>query len=320
MSDSEPESLLFLSCDIVGSTAYKQQEADGWRATFLAFYRGFPQTLGDLTVAHDYSPGFQLWKVLGDELLFYSPVRREEDICAAVGIWIEAMDQYEDRYLRKTPLSTKGGCFIATFPGPDSQSSIPRDPTTEKSDKDVVELNDEAIKSHSDKYLFDYFGPGIDTGFRVIAASSRRHFTMSLEAAWAILICMSKSDHKHVPNDEKALLFETRALKGVWNGREYPIFSFDRQFEDPVHAAIEGLINRKPDVAAALELCVACAESKQWPARMYLPDSSDQRFRNEPTDSLAQIPRGNFMEGAESIPPNVDDGLSLPTDVPLGDS
>jgi hypothetical protein len=319
MSGSVAESLLFLSCDVVGSTAYKQQNVEGWRETFLSFYRGFPQVLGDLTLEHQYGPGFELWKVLGDEMLFFSRVRSEEDICAAVSLWLKAMDKYETDYLRDTSLSTKGGGFIGTFPGPDSQSSIPRDPTTEVSDKGVVELNHEAIKSSDGKkFLYDYFGPGIDTGFRVVAASSQRLFTMTLEVAWAMLICLWDKTHKHIEDHERALLFETRSLKGVWNGREYPIFSIDRQCADPVNAAIEGMMRQKPDVEAALKLCVACAESAMWPSKLYLPNAKTKEFHEVPRDSLEALPRGNSMEGAESVPPDVRTGNALPEDVPLG--
>src|SRR5581483_5568883 len=144
---ADPRSLLFLSCDIVGSTAFKQQEGTLWQKTFLSFYREFPQMLGELTSNANYEPGFTLWKPIGDELIFTTLVRSERDIYAAVRIWLSALADYEKNVFNDVPLATKGGAFVATFPGPDSESSIPRNPLSETSDKGVVELNDEALAS-----------------------------------------------------------------------------------------------------------------------------------------------------------------------------
>ena len=172
MTAADARSLLFLSCDIVGSTRFKQSMAL-WQKTFLTFYREFPQVLGDLTAEANFEPDFMLWKPVGDELIFTVHVRDEAEIFHAVRLWLEAMDKYERESLEDTPLATKGGAFIATFPGPDSESSIPRNPTIETSDKGVFELNAEALASRSDDYMYDYFGPSIDTGFRVFSACDK---------------------------------------------------------------------------------------------------------------------------------------------------
>lgn len=315
MTAQEPHSLLFLSCDIVGSTAYKQRRNALWQKTFLSFYRVFPQMVGEHTREKSYDPNFNLWKPIGDELIFTSRVRTEADVNAAVHIWLDAMREYEESVLGEEGLATKGGAFIATFPGPDSQSSIPRDPLSEKSDKGVVELNDEAIASQSPDYLFDYFGPSIDTGFRVINACSRRYFTMSVEVAWAIARHLEDSN---VISTHELLLLDTREFKGVWDGRAYPLFALDRDHEDPVNRALAKIHQRELKASAVLELCKQCSAKPNWPSALYLPDSANEEFKATPIDSLAPM-RDNSMEGAESIPPAEGSGPeSLSSDAPLG--
>lgn len=316
MNPPDPRSLLFLSCDIVGSTKYKQQ-GTLWQSTFLSFYREFPQMLGERTRQEGYEPGFQLWKPIGDELIFTTRVEDEFHVFSAIRIWLEAMRAYEDNVLAEVSLATKGGAFIATFPGPDSESSIPRDPTTEKSDKGVVELNDEALASRSDAYLFDYFGPSIDTGFRIISACTQRYFTLSMEVTWALARCAvdAGADTSRFPLDDLRLL-ETRELKGVWDEREYPLFALDRHHTDLVNVALARL--RDPSVRPidVVNLCKECSAKPNWPSGLYLPKSGSNEFKLVPEDSLDRL-RSNSMEGAETIPPTDLGTDPLEKDAPL---
>ncbi|NHC44349.1 hypothetical protein [Motilibacter aurantiacus] len=317
MTTQGPRSLLFLSCDIVGSTRFKQQQGNLWQKTFLSFYREFPQMLGELTREAAYTPGFTLWKPVGDELIFTSEVRSEKDVYAAVRIWLNAMQSYEENVLNDVSLATKGGAFIATFPGPDSESSIPRDPLTETSDKGVVELNDEALASRSPEYLFDYFGPSIDTGFRVLSACSQRYFTLSVEVAWAMAQCDADAGVNTTDFPlEDLLLLETREFKGVWDGREYPLFALDRHHLDLVNVALARIRNQKLAAWDVVNLCKECSAKANWPSKLFLPDSEHLQFKAQPVDSLAAL-RSNSMEGAETVPV-ASGGESLRADAPLG--
>jgi hypothetical protein len=317
VSDEAPKSLLFLSCDIVGSTAFKQREGTLWQKTFLSFYREFPQILGDLTNERSYAPGFELWKPVGDELIFTSLVRREQEIYDAVRIWLEAMRSYENNVLNDVPLATKGGAFVATFPGPDSRSSIPRDPLLETSDKGVVELNDEALASKSNDYLFDFFGPSIDTGFRVISACSQRYFTLAVEVAWAIAQCAVDVGLSQTRPTDDILLLDTMPFKGVWDGREYPVFAVDRDHQDLVNRALARIRGNTLLPLDIANLCKECSAKDNWPSALYLPESQHSDFKVEPVDSLDGL-RSNSMDGAESMPSDDVGTENLSDDAPLG--
>ncbi|PZR54189.1 hypothetical protein DNL40_04465 [Xylanimonas oleitrophica] len=317
MTKATPRSLLFLSCDLVGSTQYKQREPL-WQEAFLSFYREFPQILGELTLEKKYAPGFDLWKPVGDELIFTTPVTTETDVFRATRIWVETMDAYEKGPLRDVGMKTKGGAFIATFPGPDSESSIPRDPTIEKSDKGVVELNDEALTTRSPNYLYDYFGPSIDTGFRVLSACSNRYFTLSVETAWALAQCAVDSGVRNEFPVSDLRLLDSREFKGVWNGREYPLFALDRHSLDSVYVAMARIHSETVEPIDVVNLCRECLGKPDWPSGIYLPDSGHVEFRNTPVDTLDDL-RTNSMEGAETVLPEGDTGDNLEQDAPLGD-
>ncbi|WP_217583754.1 hypothetical protein [Microbacterium sp. GbtcB4] len=295
-------SVLFLSADLVGSTSYKQKEKGVWQGVFLSFYRQFPQYLSASSREHDQeaveAPDFRLWKAVGDELIYEVTVTHEQEVSRAIRIWLMALELCETDILQEASLGLKGSAFIATFPGPDSEATIPRNPKTEKSDLGVVTLNDAALKpkggvrSHS-RYQFDYFGPSIDTGFRVSSHASHRYFTMSVEASWALALAAAgnntnsgRDDHLHV----KDVVFRGNVLlKGVWDGREYPLFAIDRHFHDGVNKSVAKLVQTPPEAQDIIDVCHACNSDDNWPCAIYLPASSNVHMQVEPEDAMATL-------------------------------
>lgn len=311
---------LFLSCDLVGSTSFKQKGA-GWQDAFLGFYRQFPQAVGDAAKARGVALAFDLWKAVGDELIFTVTVQHEDEVYDAVRTWLDGMAEYETEALvkKKTGMRVKGGAFIATFPGPDSESTVPRDPTSETSDLAPVLLNDQALKGrrNTSKYLFDYFGPSIDTGFRVVSECNQRQFTLSVEVAWALLLANRDKKHRHL---DDFTFIGPRSMKGVWNGRDYPLFALDRHHNDDVNASIRDLVDGHVDLTKAETLCRECVTSEGWVSAIYLPKSGVDGVSDEPIDSLAKLrEQENDLKGGESVPPgDPGQGKKLKDQPPLG--
>lgn len=322
-----PVSQLFLSVDLTGSTAFKQRPFDPespWQKVFLQFYREFPQVLYQQQQGHPAATlNFQLWKAIGDELLFTCEVRSERHIFQAIRLWVTAMREFTSTGLGEHPeLGVKGAAFLGTFPGPDHESTIPWRPDVEESGRDVVLLNEEAVAAgvrDTEKYLFDYFGPSIDIGFRICGRSTPRYLPLSLEVAYALAVVQH---HHHSQAGSFASpdlkLLDSIELKGVWSGRQYPVFALDMEYADPVHAALAALRSERHNNADILTLCAAAYKSPGWPCAMFLPEAITDDFKAEPvnpmTEYLAEAADG--LEGAES--PTHDDGdiADLPDDVP----
>lgn len=326
-STREPVSKLFLSVDLTGSTAFKQlpfSPKSPWQKVFLHFYREFPQVLhqqqqGDPAANLD----FNLWKAVGDELLFTCDVRSERDIFHAVRLWIKAMREFTETGLDEhTSLGVKGAAFLATFPGPDHESTIPRRPEIEESGRDVLLLNEEAVSAverDTSQYLFDYFGPSIDTGFRIANQSKPRYMPLSLEVAYALAVMhhhhSSESD-QYASADLK--LLDSIELKGVWGGREYPVFALDLDHTDAVHSALATLRGIRHDNTHILKLCSEAYRSKGWPCGMYLPCAITEDFKRKPTNPLAEYlaAAADGLEGAESATVEEGEVTDLPEVVP----
>ncbi|WP_426975988.1 hypothetical protein ACQCSU_14515 [Pseudarthrobacter sp. O4] len=327
MAASRAKSKLFMSCDLVGSTSFKQTQR-GWQKVFLSFYWEFPQFLVDAdraqTQLDNEKTSFSLWKGVGDELLFEVDVTTERQISRAVRVWLAAVGRYEDQVLADYKLALKGGAFIATFPGPDSESTIPISPEDEDSDEAVVVLNDKALtgQRRTRRYLYDYFGPSIDTGFRVIGRAERRYFTLSVEVAWAIALAAhaaapdDANEKTHVVSD---FVFKgSHILKGVWRAREYPLFAIDRECTDKVNEAVADMNGERLKAEQIIRVGTACASDEHWPFALYLPESTHARFQEKPEDVMADLLLSeSTREGAETL---VDDegGESLEDSPPLG--
>lgn len=299
----------------------------GWQKVFLSFYREFTQFVAQANrfIPDDGFTEFKLWKSVGDELIFEVEVRSEKAISRAVRIWLAAMKDYEHQVLSDWNLSLKGGAFIATFPGPDSESTIPRDPSIEDSDEPVVLLNQRALtgKRAYTKYLYDYFGPSIDTGFRLFGLASRRYFTLSVEVAWAMASAAHDAVGAKVGEDlhtiDDFVFHGSHVLKGVWNGREYPAFAIDREHSDLVNLAMAKLGGQVLDAAQIIDVCHACGKAENWHFRLYLPDATNAAFHVVPENAMAQLIQAETpLDGAESeIDP--DGGETLEQSPPLGD-
>jgi hypothetical protein len=328
VASSRARSTLFLSCDLVGSTHFKQTEL-GWQKIFLSFYREFPQILAtanrEISTIDGRVTEFHLWKAVGDELIFEVDIQDEKDVSRAVRVWLDAIGRYESQSLSDRSLALKGGAFIATFPGPDSESSIPRNPAVEISDEPVVILNKRALagtRAHS-KFLYDYFGPSIDTGFRLFALSSRRYFPLSIEVAWA----MALAAHEAAANKVDESIHTTsdfvhhgsHVLKGVWNGREYPVFAIDREDADAVHLAMAKMNGGTMDSSHIIDVCHACDADPKWPFRLYLPASVNPAFVAPPEDAMLELLANESNHDGAETQVDAEGGQELRADlVPLG--
>ena len=297
---NEDGSILFLSCDLQNSTQFKQNHAEKWIATFLAYYSEFPSLLA--TTISDSYPSLRdrlvLWKAIGDELIFSVRIQSEQECSDAVDAWMATMLGFEIQHLLgKTPMTLKGGAFLATVPSPDRRVAIPR--TVQISDggsqRDVEETN-EAILNAADptgdfaiNFAMDFVGPSIDTGFRILEFASRGYFVLTVEVAHLLF---KHYDDVTTERGGEAYLLGTHSLKGVWGGRPYPVFAIARPLEAATPEQLlakafgdgdnPGLItdeypHRSP--SEVLEAIEAYRGADLWRGAVHAPDAHAPEFR-----------------------------------------
>jgi len=229
---------IFLSVDVVGSTALKQKGRvydlpeisvdhgpefvnGDWLRFITNFYRDFPSRLIDAfegikearcnecdNEGGNAKPPV-LWKALGDELVFTAELVDPVDASIhleALANAINSSVKFWSEGNAPIPVSFKGTAWVAGFPV--GNSEIPM--IQPSANNGVEKIGDD---------FYDYSGPAIDIGFRIARFSTPRRLIVSAELADLVV-----SDRRLVGHFRA----ETPAeLKGVLRGRPYPIFWFD---------------------------------------------------------------------------------------------
>lgn len=280
----DPQLRLFLSIDVVGSTAFKQRtlaaplngedNAQPWLHTLTGFY----------TTVHDYlnaewdalpdrmrrgvddttfvgrPPRF--WKALGDEAVYYIDIDDPRQVALGLVVFVRVI-QRQQRELRgrHAGLNAKGTAWLAGFPVTNSEIVF-----GERDDDllDCIEGNDDWFIRHfvrrhlhaampSPAESLDFLGPQIDLGFRLASRSSPRRMTLSLDLAHMVatvspeVAAMVDSGHQDEFSLHERIFFdESTALKGVMAGVPYPRFWLDVRPDARLNSAEDHIRLRRP--------------------------------------------------------------------------
>lgn len=229
---------LFLSVDLTGSTAFKSKhESAKWRAAFREFYGRFPLSFEDsfkerCDVIGGMSPQEkgalpQVWKTIGDEILFVNRVHSITHLAAYVAAFSETLHSF-GKYIGDTydGLNAKGNGWVAAFPSPNTSIAVSHtagaDPYAGDNGLESEEFESKVDESPKD---FDFLGKGIDGGFRISRNSSVDTFTIS--PALAYLLTEAASNQGLTKFDLDFNFQEMQSFKGVLDGAPCPIISID---------------------------------------------------------------------------------------------
>ncbi|WGS85730.1 hypothetical protein [Methylomonas sp. UP202] len=221
----EPELRLFLSADIVGSTAFKQLTRRGasarlddnslpgkvpvesWVYAISGFFREFSTGFqrkwalikkdlpDDWAAVVKAEPKF--WKGRGDEILYSARLTDPREALALIRAWVETMHEQRSKFQTRDDeaiLDIKGSAWIAGFPINNAFVCFENNfgDTPENSDihDDPVisafELYRNKCDSNGHQIVVDYIGPSIDTGFRIATLATPRKFIISVDLAYLV--------------------------------------------------------------------------------------------------------------------------------------
>jgi len=196
---------LFLSVDMVGSTEFKArftgQGSEGWLGIFQTFFTSFPLMaagqIGFEFLDDDRTPAIDVWKVMGDEVVFVTTPTSAEEVTSILIALLRTMQLYEERHFQELPLRLKGTAWLAGFDGQNIEIEIPE------------------LSSGTGAHL-DFIGPDIDLGFRISKFARPGSMVISLDVLEVVL---------GAGNADLAAIYlmGKEPLKGVMFGRPYPI-------------------------------------------------------------------------------------------------
>jgi hypothetical protein len=200
---------IFMSIDLSGSTAFKSQaQGDGespeWLEAFEAFFREVPLIMmGQIAAAfamEDEVPHTGVWKVIGDEIVFMAHPGSAREAQLLTVAFYRTLINYDRKIFERWPLRVKGCCWAAQLSGRNREIEIP-----------------EMLGSDGNQPYVDFLGPDVDTGFRLAACGGRGQLIISSNL---VHLLAEQEDSEGI----QLHYIGRKVLKGVYNGRPYPLF------------------------------------------------------------------------------------------------
>jgi len=267
----EPKMRLFLSADIVGSTAYKQRqpESDKWFRVVVRFYRDAELhflsqwracagcELVESTREHLFgNEPPELWKLIGDEVVFTKQVERPWQVAICIHVWMEALALLRAE-LRKADgsLDVKSTTWLADFPLRNREVGLRVLPAPLDEPEDLAVANHLRLAAYYAKetgFARDFVGPSIDTGFRLGAFATPRQMAISVELAHVLSGVHGEVEEARPPSTQgvryqaPSIFYDgAEPLRGVMGGVPYPRFWIDVGTER-LHQTEDRLLDRRP--------------------------------------------------------------------------
>lgn len=207
---------LFLSVDLVGSTALKARD-EHWLTLFKTFFREFPV---NVSAAYRHAEIAELiertglpppsppspWKFAGDEILFEATLENHLELPVHLRAFKNAVQEYVKRLPSEKRLGLKATGWTAGFPVTNAEVAI-----GEGQPERTI--------------LRDYLGPSMDLGFRLGRLATKDRFVLSADLAWLLLRALHRLFEER--SDRFAVFYGGReVLKGV-DEEPYPWFWID---------------------------------------------------------------------------------------------
>lgn len=277
----------FLSLDLVNSTAFKERNRDDWQFWIRSFY----DEAKNFWTNQQVTTRPTVWKYAGDEVLFYKRLRSVRDCQVAVQESYRALRSVSSTVRtwteqRNPRMYVKGVCWAAHVeyksPAPNSDLLSIDGP------RNVV--FESPMDLGSGKTL-DFLGPEVDAGFRLSAGSIKNALVVSAELAHVV------HTRGTVDVKGKIRLIDYCELKGVWDGRRYPILWYRDSWEadeldseyDYDDAFVYGIVSKarssNEDGIRRLDSILSQVR-RRWLVELQLPSDSPDEDLSDTADAL----------------------------------
>lgn len=213
-SQKPPQVVLFFSYDIVNSTEFKAT-INQWPTILSHIFQKVKHYVEEAI------PSAEVWRILGDEIIFVTYVLRIEDLFVYVDNIFRVLqsickeirsetlfERYSDiapyaHYLRSI-LGLKAACWIARI--------------IEQTEGNDTGCEDNIVTKYqlsNNRCITEFLGNDIDEGFRLSKMVAQRRMVVSFALAYLL------SERTEYLDRLRIISYE--CLKGIWQNRPYPI-------------------------------------------------------------------------------------------------
>lgn len=215
---------LFISFDLVNSTAFKSLHPNKWPMVFNRFYE-----LVENHVLKRFTNS-RVWRYAGDEILFYVQINAYEDFYNAPKDALDVIrlvtEALNNRYpYTKNILYLKSTLWIA-------EATYIKSQELSENEQNVNNL---IINFDiNDRKNIDFLGADIDLGFRISKFALREKVVLSAELALLLYRARGIIEHEcDYDVTENIRIVSYERLKGIWGERHYPIIWYHDSWDDP---------------------------------------------------------------------------------------
>ncbi|MDL2302177.1 hypothetical protein LJC58_07475 [Lachnospiraceae bacterium OttesenSCG-928-D06] len=209
---------LFFSFDIVNSSSYKDVNYFGWQVVLTSLLTNVQRNIAKEI------PEAQLWRVLGDEIIFFVTIRNIEEVYTSIdaiyGVLVKSnvklhngsfFEELEEEYEKKdidlmitnNILAIQATSWLAIILNGENSFFHTYDNVFKK------------YNINENQQINEFLGQDIDIGFRIKKETQDRRLVVSIELA---KILSEKTEYLSRLN-----IITYKSLKGVWKNRLYPI-------------------------------------------------------------------------------------------------
>lgn len=245
-----PRLKLFLSADIIGSTAFKQPldfDKDPedtplvWAEVIQGFYKSVsenfhehwqhstnfvitqsnkPDADEDL-VSRMIGPEPRFWKTVGDEVIFWKELTNDRQLWMTLACWLKTVESIRDyfdghRSDAVRALDVKSTVWVAEFPVRNKAVVKTMGSADLPARKIRSKLAHFYRNAQTTQEHIDFIGPGIDVGFRLGKFSSSKKMSISLDVAYLLARSHRAVGECHFLSDADLLPEKVGAKQGTF--------------------------------------------------------------------------------------------------------
>lgn len=209
---------LFFSFDIVNSSSYKDINYFGWQVVLTSLLNNIQKDIAKEI------PEAQLWRVLGDEIIFFVTIKDIDEIYSSIDAIYSTLtksnvklhngnffDDLKKQYTKKDIDLMKNNNILAV----QAAAWLAIILNDKKASLNTYDNIFTKYNINENQQINEFLGQDIDIGFRIKKETQDRRLVISIELA---KILSNKTEYLQRLN-----IITYKSLKGVWKNRLYPI-------------------------------------------------------------------------------------------------
>ena len=255
VTKNDEEVILFISFDITNSSSVKLVDSKSWQFALVLILERIKLLLRE----QDNNPELIMWRIIGDELVFYRQLRRSDRVESILKVVLNVLktinDEIDAEKFINRPFSVSNASTVNSKLGVRATAWIA--PVYFPKDINFIgeaDFNFGYVFSMQDSYRYgllnlEFMGNDFDLGFSLSKEAKKNEFIVSYELAKLLYKQTGGNTEKL-----KLLRYVPSLGKGsLWENEDYPIFQYGESSESNIGEIFNRVERRQKRVTEKIE-------------------------------------------------------------------